>query len=164
MGQAIQLLVDALTQALSGHKCVSGWLGYGHVLFLGFGDSTLSAFGADGHRVKPPYKLESNFADWSVQRGGSIAEPENDTAILDRAIQELIGQPVKKWELGDDFSLRIDFGDSSQLRVIPWPEEDVTTDAWLASLADGWIIAVSCGRKIARVPRNLPIREWFTGK
>jgi hypothetical protein len=158
-------LAEALVEAVSGHRCVSGWLGRGNALFLGFGDSPLPPFAADGYRVKPPYQLETNFADWCVRREGRETGSAEDRTIAERAIQGLIGHAVKGWELGDDFGLRIDFGDGSQLQLTPWRDEDRRgTDAWLVCLPEGWIVAVSCGGQAVRVPRSLPIREWFAGR
>ena len=38
------ILVDAVAEAFSGHRCASAWLGYGNVLFLGFGGAPIEPF------------------------------------------------------------------------------------------------------------------------
>src|SRR4051812_21468797 len=100
------MLADALGEALSGRRCVSAWLGYGKVLFLGLGDAPSALCGPDGLRARPPYELETNFADWSVQLPGSSADADSTKEQAERAVGELIGRPVAGWQLGADNTVR----------------------------------------------------------
>ena len=72
------LLSDALAEALDGHRCASGWLGYANVLFLGFGDACISPHTGDGPPTEPPYEVNANKADWQIDGDGLSACADDD--------------------------------------------------------------------------------------
>ena len=163
MNIAPEMLPDALTETLSGHRCVSAWLGYGEVLFLGLGNVPIPERDADGRRIRPPYKLETNFATWSVQSLGSSVSADDTRDHAERAARDLIGRPVVGWHLGSGHTIRIDFGDDHSLQVVPMTGSDVVgKDAWLVSMPNGRIVAVSCDGQVVAVDSKRPIREWFS--
>ncbi len=63
MNESHTFPVSRLSEAFTDHRCVTAWLGYGNVLFLGFGDSVLPERDQYGRRTRPPYELETNYAD-----------------------------------------------------------------------------------------------------
>jgi hypothetical protein len=85
-------VVARLEEALRGSRCVSAWLGYGEVLFAGFGSEVLPEREPDGRRTRPPYKLHTNFADWWIEENGRAAHDET-RASAERAAKGLVGRP-----------------------------------------------------------------------
>ncbi len=152
-----------LRDALS-HRCVSAWLGYADVLFLGFGEHVVAPQAGE-RRARPPYGLDSNFASWRVE--GPVAAQWTDEgspterAELTAAAESLIGERVEAWELLDRVALRLVFTGSKVLVVEPWPASDGISDAWSLSAPDQRILAVSNDGRIVIVPAETPIRDWF---
>lgn len=147
------------------HRCVSAWLGYADVLFLGFGEHVLPRPQAGERHARPPYGLDSNFASWRVE--GPVAAQWTDEgspterAELTAAAESLVGERVEAWELLDRLGLRLVFTGSKVLVVEPWPTSDGIGDAWSLSAPDQRILAVSNDRRIIIVPAETPIRDWF---
>ena len=109
-------LILAISVALQGKICVSGWLGYGNALFLGFGSDVLPARSEDGRRSKPPYELQTSLAIWEI-KSSTNADTESERAIASAAVQELIGLPVVAFTILNNLELLIEFRGSSSLRL-----------------------------------------------
>jgi hypothetical protein len=138
----------------------SAWLGYGEPLFLGF--TKISRTDGNEPSVESAeFKLETNFATWSIE-GPICGNSERDNRdSLDSASQSLIGAFVDELELTPDAILTLRFDGSRLLKIIPWPVDEGHSDAWSMTLPDDKILAVSNARHIAIVEKHVPIREWF---
>jgi hypothetical protein len=146
--------VDAVARvdaALAGRLCVSAWLGYGDVLFLGFGDQPLPERGADGRRPMPPFELQTNFADWSVSGPEGTTLAISGRGELEAAVKSLLGLRVVGWELLAGHGLRVAFAGGSALTVAPWPASEGASDAWSLDSRDGRVVAVATGGQIVLV-------------
>lgn len=156
------LLRSALAKALDGRRCVSGWLGYGQVLFLGFGDDILPPCYPDDCRTRPPYEVVTNWSNWSLRHGESLIDADSERATAEAAVERLIGREVTHWELTQNIGLMVEFDDDSELTIERFsPEEAFCRDAWSLRLAEESIVAVSIDGQIASVPSTRPINEWF---
>ena len=139
MTHDLSLLADAVAEALSGHRCVSAWLGYGNALFLGFGSEVMAPFTFDGPHTQPPFELQTSMADWRVGAVGC----EDELEPAERAVVELIGRPVVGWELRDGRALTVEFEGGRTLEVTP-PEEAVPDlDEWWFCLPGSRYVGVS---------------------
>lgn len=118
MARKLDVLNRALTTALTGHRCVSGWLGYGRVLFLGFGPSVIPPINSDGRHSKPPYELTTDLAGWRI-RGGFGADSDDTHDKATAAVSALIGRPVCNWHVKDSRSLHVEFDDGWSIDVVP---------------------------------------------
>src|SRR5437773_10472133 len=78
MDRGPDLVAAALAEALSRNQCVSAWLGPGNVLFLGLGTAIIAERDPDGRRSTPPYELQTNFADWTIECPGGPTIPAAD--------------------------------------------------------------------------------------
>ncbi|NVB81479.1 MAG: hypothetical protein HOV81_23995 [Kofleriaceae bacterium] len=147
------------------HHAVSAWLGYGDVLFLGFGERVLPRVQAGERHARPPYELTSNFASWRVE--GPVAAQWTDEgspterAELTAAAESLIGERVEAWVLLDQLGLRLVFTGSKVLIVEPWPTSDDIADAWSLTGPDERILAVSNDGRSIIVQAETPVRDWF---
>jgi len=160
MKEADLVPVARLREAFAGRRCVSAWLGYGDVLFLGLGKDVLPERGDDGPPVEPPFELETNFADWLVE-GPITLSADSDRARLEAAANSLVGEQVVTWELLERNGLRLTFTGAKVLTVVPWGEEDGLSDAWCVKSLDGRILAVATDGRAVVVDAALPIRDWF---
>lgn len=145
------------------HRCVSAWLGYGTVLFVGFGEHVLPRV-QPGHRhARPPYELEINFATWRVE--GPVAAQSSreltERAELTAAVESLVGERVLAWELLDRLGLRLVFTNSKVLVVEPYSSEEVA-DAWSLTAPDRQVLAVSNDGRSIIVPDEMPVCDWFS--
>jgi hypothetical protein len=157
-----QFSIDRLRAAFDSRRCVTAWLGYGEVLFLGFGDAVLPEFDESQHRTEPPYELETHFADWSIQSGGQERSRDSERAQCESAASSLVGQEVAGWELFDRLGLKIRFG-GSLLTIRPSRESDSvpSEDAWCLRAPDCRILAVSNDDRFSVVDADFPINHWF---
>lgn len=147
------------------HRCVSAWLGYREVLFLGFGERVTPRMGAGDRDVCALYELETNFASWRVE--GPVAAQWTDEysptqrAHLTAAAESLIGESVESWELLDRLALRLVFTGSKALVIEPWPSSDGVGDAWSLAAPDEGIFAVSTNGRTVIVAGETPVSELF---
>jgi len=153
------VLVDRLKEAFTGRSCVSAWLGHGDVLFLGLGEDVLPERNQEGGRPRPPFELETNFADWFVAR--PTMAPTELTRSDSRAAESLVGKRISNWQMLDGFGLRLTFMDGDKLTVAPWPIDDGVSDAWSVRAPDGQILAASNDGKVVVVDERTPVRDWF---
>jgi hypothetical protein len=160
MTVGLDVAAQALTEALSGRTCSSAWLGYGDVLFLGFGNVSFAEVPPRIHGT-PEYKVQTNFADWTMETvgpPGAVLEPEQ----AKQAVHSLVGKSVTGWRLIDGHGFQIEFDVALRLRVVPWTDADSTdTDAWCVGLPGNRVVAVSCDGRVASVDSREPIRDWF---
>jgi hypothetical protein len=126
----IEDLSEALRVALDGHRCVTAWLGYGNVLFLGFGPDVLSERASDGSRTIPPYEIQSSLADWNI---GGAGGGDDDRQTARSTIETLIGTAISGWSLSSDGSLRIDFSNGLTLELAPSYDAESSLDQWWLS-------------------------------
>lgn len=158
------ILADAVAEAVSGHRCVSAWLGYGNVLFLGFGGAPIEPFTPAGRPAEPPYELHANMADWRVSGGDLAAGADDERDLAERAVSALLGRPVVAWRLGARHALSVEFAGGQLLEVVPLGDADVAdSDGWSVTLPGGRVVAVSCGGQVAAIDSRRPVGEWFTG-
>jgi hypothetical protein len=153
--------VARLDTALTGRLCVSAWLGYGTVLFVGFGEHVLPERGADGRHPMPPYELQTNFADWSVLGPDGAVSADSGRGALEAAARSLIGRRVVGWELLALRGLQVAFAGGVELAVAPWPASEGVADAWSLESPDGKVVAVSTGGQVAVVCARVPVADWF---
>lgn len=153
-------LRDAFTR-----RCVQAWLGYGDVLFLGFGEHVMPRVQAGERHATPPYELETNFASWRVEGpvsaqwtyDGSPTERDELTA----AAESLIGERVQEWEVLERLGLRLVFSGSKVLILEPWLPSKGVAEAWSMTAPDDLILAVSNDGRTIIVPAEMPVCDWF---
>ena len=154
-----------LRDAFLDRRCVSAWLGYGDVLFLGLGEDVLPVPGTGEGPASPPFKLNTNFAAWRVDGEVSAAWTDSDSGSnrtqLKAAAESLVGERVIGWELLERMGLRLTFTAAKVLTVEPWPIEDGISDAWCIGSPDGRILAVATDGRVVVVDMHLPVRDWF---
>ncbi len=152
-----------LDGVLADGTCVSAWLGYGEVLFLGFGDEVLPEQAPDGSRPWPLAELETNYADWCIQGLDPTFDGEQDRAAAERAARDLIGRRVMSWKLlAPSNGLAIQFAGDKTLVVEPWVDEDVRhSDAWSLTLPDRRVLAVSGEGRMILADEDTPVAHWF---
>jgi len=153
--------VGRLNEALDGHRCVTAWLGHGSVLFLGFGETVLPIRDQDGRHTKPPYELETNFADWRVDGPSKASTIDSNDVQLLSAAESLIGEKVLNWELLETKKLRVTFTGNKRLQIEGWNEAEEKTDAWSLRSPDRFILAVATDGRFRVVDASLPINCWF---
>lgn len=153
--------VARLHEAFDGQRCVSAWLGYGNVLFLGLGEDVLPQRETAGRRVGPPFELETNFADWLVEGPVTNVTADSDRPELEAAAESLVGEQVVGWDLLDGNVLRLNFTGAKVLTVVPWNVADGLSDAWCVKSPDGRILAVATDGRAVVVDAAIPIRDWF---
>jgi hypothetical protein len=150
-----------LQDAFDRRRCVSAWLGYGEVLFLGLGEDILPKRVHDGGRVRPPFELETNFAEWLVDGRTTTVSAESDRAQLEAAAESLVSERVVSWELLERNWLRLSFTGAKVLTVVPWEPAQGLSDAWCVKSPDGRILAVATDGRVVVVDAALPVRDWF---
>jgi hypothetical protein len=144
------LLTDAVGEALSGHRCVSAWLGIGNALFLGFGSGSIAPRTAEGSRTNPPYELQTSMAGWRVVGDVSVSS-ETEQGPAERVVESLVGRSVVGWRLHDNHALEVEFTDGRLLEVAPSTEpapEDHDLDEWWFCLPGWRYVGVGCGGRI----------------
>jgi hypothetical protein len=157
------VLANAVAEALDGHWCDSGWLGYANVLFLGFGSAPTSPHTEGGQRTVPPYELNANRADWRLEGNGSSVCADDDAVQAEEAVRALVGRPVVGWSLDARHALTIEFDGGLSLCIDPWDDPDESCwDAWSVDLP-GRLVAVSSGGQVATVDPDCPVGQWFDG-
>ncbi len=156
------VLIVRLREAFAQRRCVSAWLGYGDVLFLGFGDGLPRLCEDDGRRRRPPFELETNFADWLIEGPTAPVTADPDRAQLEAAAQSLVGEQVTNWELLESNGLRLTFSGTKVLKVVPWSAADGLSDAWCVESPDGLILAVATDGQAVVVDAGLPVSAWFS--
>jgi len=160
---APELLTEAVARAVSGNLCVSAWLGFANVLFLGFGKVPQGPRGPDGRWPLAPFEIETNMADWRVSCGASVVSRDDEREQTERCASALVGRPVTGWRLGDRHALTLEFDDTCTLEIIPFSDPDVAdSDAWCVSSPDRRIVAVSCDGRVVSIDAARPIGEWFS--
>jgi hypothetical protein len=161
MNGSHRISVARLREAFNGHRCVSAWLGYGDALFLGLGQDVITERGGDGRRVRPPFELKTNFADWLVEGPMTAGSADSDRAALEAAAESLVDEQVASWELLERQRLRLTFTGAKVLTIVPWDVVDGLSDAWCMKAPDGRILAVATDGRAVVVDAALPIRDWF---
>lgn len=158
MVQSSELLEAAVTEAMTGHRCVSGWLGYGSALFLGFGSEQLPDRDARGRRSEPPYELQTSMADWRVE-GAASAAAESEQETAERAVRALVGRPVLDWRLIDGRGLVVEFADDLRLEILPRMEVDPERsdlDEWWFCLPGSRYVGVGGGGRVVEGRTDQP--------
>jgi hypothetical protein len=150
-----------LREAFVGRRCVSAWLGYGDILFLGLGQSLITERDIDGRRIRPPFELETNFADWLIEGPMIAVSVDSDRAVLEAAGESLVGEQVVSWELFESNRLRLTFTGTKVLTIVPWAVADGLSDAWCLQSPDGRVLAVATDGRVVVVNAGLPVRDWF---
>ncbi len=159
MLHGFDLLEATVAEALSGRRCVSGWIGYGNALFLGFGADQLPERDDDGRRSKPPYELQTETAGWRVE-GAAIADAESDREMAERAIRALVGRPVIHWRLIDRRALVVAFAGGWQLDVLPPAEVDPESGGgheWWLCLPGSCYVGVGSGGRVVQGRTDQPL-------
>lgn len=120
--------------AILGKLCVQVWLGIGNVLFIGFGEVVLPPPLPSELHKKPPYELQTDFANWWVESSGRIiGSNTNEREVAESAATLLVGHRVADWcfENGT-VALAISFSDGLKLRMAPFDDCDIAEhDAWV---------------------------------
>ena len=155
---SVNLLIDAISMALSGNRCVSVWLGYGNVLFLGFGVESMPARNLDGKRPTPPYELQTESASW-ILRGPTAACSEDDRLSANQALAGLLGQAVVAWRLDDNRCLQIEFSDNGAMEIIPSVKADSDSQQWWFCLPGSKFVGIGVGGRVISGTTDRPIES-----
>jgi hypothetical protein len=161
MNQLHTFPISRLSEAFTGHRCVTAWLGYGNVLFLGFGDNVLPEHDEGGRHTRPPYELETNYADWRIEGPTKASLANSDRATLTAAAQSLLNEQVLSCEVAQRTRLRISFTGGKLLAVDSWSATEGLADSWCLKSPDGQILAVAKDGRFVVVGANVPVRDWF---
>jgi hypothetical protein len=149
--QGFELLEATVVEALSGHRCVSGWLGYGSALFLGFGSEQLPERDANDRRTEPPYELQTSMAGWRVG-GATSADSESEREAAEGAVRALVGRSVVRWRLIDRGGLVVEFAGGCRLEVLPPsevdPERSDLDDEWWFCMPGSRYVGVGGGGRV----------------
>src|SRR5690348_13149496 len=98
----LELLKQQLEAGIPGRRCVEAWLGYGQVLFLGFGDEVIPEPGPEEPHQPAPYQLQTQYADWRVEEGAECRGTADDVREHALAACELLlGRHAVDWHLDD---------------------------------------------------------------
>jgi hypothetical protein len=150
-----------LHDAFDGRRCVSAWLGYGDPLFLGLGEDVLPERGDDGQRIRPPFELVTNFANWYINGPMTTVSANTNRSQLEAAAESLVGEKVVRWELIESKGLRVTFTGEKTITVVPWDVAEGLSDAWCVKSPDGHILAVATDGRVVVFDATLPVRDWF---
>jgi hypothetical protein len=156
------ILSAALAEALDGHQCVSAWLGHHTVLFLGLGTAVLADRGEDGRRSSPPYEVQTNLAEWSVEWADGPVIHDHDRPRAEAAARALVGRSVSGWHLCDENTLRVRFFAGPILTIVPMADgQSADKAAWWVCLPGGRTVAVACNGRVVAADSRRAICDWF---
>jgi hypothetical protein len=152
---SLERLTAELETGIRGRRCVQAWLGYGEVLFLGFGEEVIPAPPPGERHQHPPYELQTEFADWRVEEGSKVrgtGDDEREHALA--ACQLLVGRHATDWHLdASTFALTVRFEGDFSLVVVPLTDEDVQDDnAWMFVNPAREYLCVICGGGLYAAP------------
>lgn len=150
-------LRSSLDIALRSTRCVSAWLGFGDVLFLGLG-CEITPLAEDGSYPYPPYEIQTHFADWSVERDGSVTSCEAVHDEVEAAARSLVGLEVIAWD-GSEVPgcLAIMFDGNARVRICSPPDSsDRRAEAWALRLPTGRHLVVRCDGSVVSSPDGAP--------
>jgi len=149
--QQVAALVDL---AVSGRRCVQAWLGFGEVLFMGFGEQVLNPVGRGQRHPKPAYELQTNFANWQVSHNAAVVgTADSERGLAQKSVALFVGQPVLSWTFAEGLTgLRIVFEGRYALDVTALSDLDVVDKAaWLVRDPNGVYAQVSCRGMASRI-------------
>jgi hypothetical protein len=162
MNNGQDILAAALTEALDRRQCASAWVGHRSVLFLGLGTAVLADRGADGRRATPPYELQTNFTDWSIELPEGPLIADNDRDRSEAAARALVGRPVADWHVFGEQTLRVRFHGGPVLTVVPLSDADSADKAaWWLCLPGGRIVGVACDGRVVAADSRRQTCDWF---
>lgn len=161
MGELHVFPVDRLSEAFTGHRCVTAWLGYGTVLFLGFGETVLPIRDKDGRHTQPSFELETNFSDWRINGPINAWSGNSNREVLIAAAESLIGEAILSGEVGQRKRLAISFTGGKSLFIESWNSTPDLADAWSLKSPDGRILAMATDGRFVVVDASVPVRDWF---
>jgi hypothetical protein len=156
---SLQRLMGKLETGIRDRRCVQTWLGYGEVLFIGFGEDVIPEPSPGERHQHPPYELQTEFADWRVEEGSKVrgtGDDERDHAQA--ACELLVGRHATDWLLDvSTFALTVRFEGDFSLVVVPLTDEDVVDDnAWMFVNPAGEYLCVICGGGLYVAPSEGP--------
>jgi hypothetical protein len=162
MQDGLKVLSAALAEALDLRKCVSAWLGQGNVLFLGTGITVLAERDADGRRLTPPYELQSNHAEWTIESATRKVVVHQDHEDAEAAARALVGRPVIGWKLAGRHALRIKFHGGPLLTIRPMTDAALTgQSAWWVCLPGGRTVTVTCDARVVATDSRRDTCDWL---
>jgi len=147
---------ERLTVATAGQLCSQVWLGYGSVLFLGFGDSVLVRTDTNAGHPVPEHELQAFEAEWIFHQDNIRIARFNDVENPDRIATALtltrafVGQSVMEATvLSNHLDVLIRFGHGASLMVEPPDDADSRDDvAWLLRYPSGVHYTVLCDGRL----------------
>jgi hypothetical protein len=154
-------LTDRIQEAFDGQRCISAWLGYGDVLFMGFGKLVVPECNQAGQRNPSPFQLATNFADWSIEGPIMASSDETNRTLLNAAAESLMGEDIVSWDLHETMELHLAFTHEKFFKIVPWSLAEGLSDAWCLTSPDGRILAVATDGRSVVVDADLPVKEWF---
>jgi hypothetical protein len=137
-----------LEAGIPGHRCVQSWLGYGEILYLGFGEELLPPPSGRRGEHEPPYQLRTSFSDWIVEERSQVRGTGDDPR--DRAFdtcQLLLGKRAIDCRLDTaTWTLTVSFEDDLVLKVIPLTDADLHgEEAWCFRTPAREYLTACCG-------------------
>jgi hypothetical protein len=122
-----------LDEGILGKTCVQTWIGYGQVVFLGFGYDIIPPVKSGERHPMPPYELETGFADWWIEKENKVIGTSNDERkMVETTASLLIGQQAISWEFTNStVGLTLTFSDDFYLKMVPYTDGNVSNEmAW----------------------------------
>jgi len=145
-----------------GLSCAEASLGYGGTLRLGFGERVEYERPKWKGKYHRQWQLYSNSGSWRILRGPeSLAGYYDDESIIGRALEEIVGLPLRSIEIpGETSDTRLNFGQGLSLDFL---EQSSKEPNWRVH-APGWFGEIGPGRSWDQDPDSPgldPVEEWI---
>lgn len=148
---------EAVDQVILQPTLVQGWLGYGSVLFIGFGDHILPPIVRGiglSNQERPIYRLKTSMCYWKVldENKSILGHSEGEREMAEATLASVVGLQVSEYEIYTNFALDIQFLSGVTLAIRPYSENTgPESDLWGVREPDGFYSFVRCDGKMYRV-------------
>lgn len=150
----------ALAKALSGSKCIQAWLGYGSVIFIGFGTDEKDLQDIGRRFPVPPYQIVADVgAQWAVRASGRLqCDSSGNRATMEAWLAQLVGQPVVGWRFCvSTGALLIGFGAGMVLEASPYHGfRNKDAAVWSVRLPSGFVYELTVSGDFVRLHIDEP--------
>jgi hypothetical protein len=150
-----------LSTATAGKLCVQAWLGYAEVLFVGFGDAVLPYVPPGGRHHRPPYELQTGYADWRIEDdSGVLGLADEPYAAAEAAAQRLVGRKASGWQfIESSLALEIAFDGGLKLQITPMADTQASVfhkKAWSLRMPDDYYVQIKWDGTMCALHKDEP--------